>query len=492
MDPHDAMPSVGRWEALLEAAADVVEAAGEDAWLVGGGLRDALLGNPVHDLDVAVSGGPLELGRRLRERLPVTLAELQRDTVRVGLSGADDRPPAQLDLSPLRGPDIETDLRARDFTINALALPLAAHRGLLSLPRDPAGAPLPGLLDPLGGLDDLRRHTLALASAHALHDEPGRIVRAARMIASLGFTASSETMERSREAAHLLRDLSPDRIREELYQVLSSARAADGLAFLAAAGALGVLLPELGADEAQRHAIAAVRVTEVLTRNEPDAAPAVDGEGLGGLARVAPLRAWYASRMRDGQPRLVALRLGLLLHARAPHTMADEEADSGTGRAVTGVRRLRLPAQERAIVYEIDAHATWTRRMLAEGAPDDAALRHLFNTCGDAGVDVLVAAAACNAALTEAPVADVDPAAEVEARAGAILEVYFGDRERLIPAPLLVGADLVGALGMRPGPAIGRTLRAVRLAQLDGTIGTREEALAYARTLATGDGLAEV
>jgi hypothetical protein len=150
---------------------------------------------------------------------------------------------------------------------------------------------------------------------------------------------------------------------------------------------------------------------------------------------------------------------------------------------MTGMRRLRLPAPERSIVHEIDAHAAWTRRMLAEGMPDDAPLRHVFETSGEAAVDALVAAVACNEALITAPVQEAEPSPEVADRVRTILDLYFSDRARLVPPRLLTGADLIQALGMPAGPGIGRTLARIRRAQLDGEIGTREEALAYVRGL---------
>jgi len=150
---------------------------------------------------------------------------------------------------------------------------------------------------------------------------------------------------------------------------------------------------------------------------------------------------------------------------------------------MTGMRRLRLPAPERSIVHEIDAHAAWTRRMLAEGMPDGATLRHIFETSGEAAVHVLVAAVACNEALGTAPVQEAEPSPEVANRVHAILNLYFSDRARLAPPRLLTGADLIQALGMPAGPGLGRALARIRQAQLDGEIGTREEALAYMRTL---------
>jgi hypothetical protein len=484
------------WATLLDALAGALEALGAEGWLVGGGVRDALLGRPVRDLDVAVSCEPLALGRALGERLPITLGALNRDSVRIGLPGAERQtsgPAPQLDLSPLHGPDIAADLRMRDFSINALALPLAAWRTLLGQQGAPVAA-LPDLVDPLGGAADLARRLLVPASSHALRDDPGRLVRAARLAASLGVVASPAARRAASDAAPQLPTLAPDRLRQEFSRLLVLPHAADGLTLLAEVGALTVLFPELGAEEAQRHALAAIGATAALQPGADDeASSSPDGAaGMAAVAALAPVRAWYAALLPDGQPRVVALRLGLLLHARGPHTLdgaedvdnRDGEGHEATGMTqMTGMRRLRLPAPERSIVHEIDAHAAWTRRMLTEGMPDDATLRQIFEASGEVAVDVLVAAVACNEALGTAPVQEAEPSPEVANRAHAILNLYFSDRARLVPPRLLTGGDLILALGMPAGTGIGRALARIRQAQLDGEIGTREEALAYMRRL---------
>jgi poly(A) polymerase/tRNA nucleotidyltransferase (CCA-adding enzyme) len=491
-DTQDAAPAADAWAALLDGLAAALADAGAESWLVGGGLRAALVGSPVsvRDLDVAVAGDPLAVGRLVRQRVRVTVAELNRNAVRLGLRSEGGMTTLQCDLAPLHGADIAADLRARDFTVNAMALPLAARGELLALLRDPStpARTLPSLLDPLGGRADLDRRVLTPASEHALRDDPGRILRGARLVAD-GFSAAPETLRLAREASGDLPALPPARLRTELGHLLVLPGAGDGLALLDAVGALSTLLPELDTAEARLHAVAAVRASAGLVGGS--GMEGQEADAMAPLSALEPLREWYAAPLPDGQPRLVALRLGLLLHARGPHALAGEDGDegpaAGMGYRLLGMRRLELPAPERAIVYEIDAHAAWTRRMLAEGMPEDAALRHLFETSGEATMDTLVAAACCDAALRSAPVDDAEPSLEVVLRVRAILDIYFGERARLIPPALVTGSELIREAGMAPGPAVGRALRAVRRAQLDGEIGTREEALIYARALVAGE-----
>ncbi|MGH2484748.1 MAG: hypothetical protein ACRDHE_01925, partial [Ktedonobacterales bacterium] len=127
-------------------------------WLVGGCLRDALLGLAVRDLDLVVDGDPLALARAVADAGGYALAVLRPDAARLVPRGAAG---TWLDISRLRGPTIAADLALRDFRINALALPLERRAAFLATVSAPAdGAALvaleAALLDPLGGLADLR------------------------------------------------------------------------------------------------------------------------------------------------------------------------------------------------------------------------------------------------------------------------------------------------------------------------------------------------
>lgn len=469
------------WRMLLDTVASLLDQHHAQGWFVGGSLRNALLGLSAPDVDLAVTCEPMLLARALRERLPVTIAALNRDSVRLGVPDTANGTALQLDVSPLHGASINADLAQRDFRVNAMALPLDRRDSFLGLlaGRD-RGPLLAEMIDPLGGRADLEHHRLSLASDHAFTAEPGRMLRAARLVAAYAFAPTDDLLVHAKEAGPRLLELSPDRLRDELNALLALPHASAGLDLLANVGALGVLFPELASDEMRRHATVSIAATNSLQAGgQQDVLDEMDP-----LATLEPLRAWYATALPDGQTRIVALRWGLLLHARAPHTLDVEGAPAaGAGARASGFRRLRLPAAERAIAYEIEAHAAWTRRMLAETEPDEITLRHLFAASGDVGVDVLVAAAACNAALAREPLDLAEPAAEVTLRARAALDLFFADRARLIPPPLLTGADLIRELGMAPGPAIRDALAAIRAAHLDGALATREEALAFAREL---------
>jgi len=222
-------------------------AGGGEAYFVGGCVRDWLMGRPLKDIDLVIAGDPWRVGQTLADRLGAHLFWLRQEqgVARVLRPG---REVFQVDLSPLRLP-IEADLQARDFTVNAMGVPLAA--GL----RD--GAPL---LDPTGGREDLRHRLLRLVGPETLARDPLRLMRAVRLSEELRFQLEPETEARVRAAAPSLAAVSPERVRDELFLMLAGRHAARALGRLRAFGLLAIFLPEAAALPAQRWSAVVARV----------------------------------------------------------------------------------------------------------------------------------------------------------------------------------------------------------------------------------------
>lgn len=468
------------WDRVIDALMEELAAARDQTWVVGGRLRDALFALPEGDLDLVTAADPLAVAQGLRARLGASVARLPR-SVRVGVPPSDDDDePRQIDITALLTP-IEDDLRQRDFTVDAMALPLPAWAALRPA-TDRQGAPVApaDLLDPTGGFADLMNRLLRTASPTALRDEPGRVIRGARLIARHALTPTDETIALATDASPLMRDLSTDRLHDELNALLAAPGCAEGMAFLERVGAFALLFPELSAPRATAHALGSLRWTARIQR------PA-DPEGESdGFNRETPIGRWYAAPLSHGAPRVTALRWGLLLHALTAHDEGGLPGPRGEQMmtVIPGTRRL-LHAPERRIAYEIEARASFTARLIGMREPDERDLRRLFAVAGEVTVDVLVAAAACVSAQRAEGIMRDDEARLVVERVRAILALYFADPARLIPQPLLTGRDLIQALGVTPGPEIHRLLSRVREAQLDGDVTTRAEALALAADLPT-------
>ncbi|HEU5349140.1 MAG TPA: hypothetical protein VFU63_11065 [Ktedonobacterales bacterium] len=424
------------WSPTLDTLADILAKMGGEGWLVGGCLRDALLGLRAADVDVVVTGNPLPAAERLAWRLSLALARLGHGTIRLIPR---DAPAMRLDLSPLAGEDIAGDLARRDFTVNAMALPLSSH-AQWSAAGGNQRADMPGLLDPFGGRDDLLAHRLVAVGPDVFRHDPGRIIRAARLRTRFGLLPDATTREQARASVPSLATLSADRLREEMALLLALPAATDGVALLDALGALVVLYPGLTGDAAP-HALATLRCLDTLM-------------GVAQAATSYPaLRAWGASDSRR-----VGLRLAALRHARDTHNTQSGVDDHMTLWQIARATLASENTQERLYA---------TRLLFAHAGKEEAA-----------AADALVVAAACALASD----GQAESAARA-ARADALIDIYLRDRSALIPPLLLGGSDLIAALGLTPGPAIGRLLLMVRRAQLLGEIASRDEALALARRL---------
>ena len=170
--------------------------AGEDAWIVGGAVRDAVLGKPIVDLDVACRD-PKDAARRFANRFggaPFPLSE-RHGAWRVVADGAEET----IDFTPLAG-GIDADLATRDFTFNAVAVPVAG------------GEPH----DPFAGLDDLDAGVVRAVSDGIFVADPLRLLRAARLEDELGFHMDEPTERLVRASAHLVTGSAGERILGEL------------------------------------------------------------------------------------------------------------------------------------------------------------------------------------------------------------------------------------------------------------------------------------
>jgi len=223
----DALEGVDRLRrAAREAAAR--------AYLVGGSVRDLLLGADRSDLDVAVEGDPLALASalggaaRTHERFATASVGLDGQTIDLAATRAE-RYPHPGALPEVRPASLDEDLARRDFTVNAMAVDLLGEGELI---------------DRHGGLDDLRAGVLRDLHERSFVDDPTRALRAARYAARLGFEPEPSTLGRLRAVD--LGAVSPERVEAELRRLAEEERARRGFELLASWGLLD--LPQGAAD----------------------------------------------------------------------------------------------------------------------------------------------------------------------------------------------------------------------------------------------------
>ncbi len=468
------------------------------AYVVGGRVRDALLGRPTMDTDLVVGSSAWHHGRAIADAAAGSFVGLgrARDIARV-VWPAEGRPQAILDLARMTGPDLDADLRARDFTVNAMAVPLAT-------PFPPAPD---DILDPTGGLRDLQDRIIRMTAPDVFEADPLRLLRAVRLAAELGFKIEAATQQAISERAERIRLPAAERVREELLKLLGSEGAARQVEGLDELGLLRHVLPEMvacqGVTQSAPHVADVyghtVAVVGALERIECYLSAVEDGQLLPDAWRDAlePFRGRLAAHLAEvsmgAYRRSVWLRLGCLLHdvgKPAVRTVADtgrvrfirhEARSAELARLVA--ERLRLGGTEAAYLGTVVRHHLRPFALSRIGGTSlrNRAVYRYFRDTGEAGVDVVLLALADSAAK-----ARMDPARE--AAFGEVVRrlftAWFDEREKQVaPTPLVSGSELMPALGLAPGPEVGRLLAAIREAQAAGEVRDADEAIELARRL---------
>jgi tRNA nucleotidyltransferase/poly(A) polymerase len=447
----------------VKAIEDYVAGLRLDAYLVGGAVRDELLGLESKDADFLVPGVD-HAGLRLALASHGRVADLEvagqlvgvrlfprdkaiRELAPAGIELAPPRAerstgPGRTDFEIVSGADIsvEDDMRRRDFTINAIARRLATGE----------------LVDPLGGARDLEQRILRTVSPQSFAEDPLRLVRGLRFISQLDLDPARETLEQMREQAASVRLVSAERIGGGLH--------ADGL------GELSRLL--LGARPEK--ALLLARDTGVLVELLPELAPAI-GFAQPSKRQRLPLdeHIFAVVQAASDQGAALPVRLAALLHDLGKPVSAGQHAQLGSQIAGEILRRLRYPTALRRHVVAIVA---WHSFHLASA--DALTARRFLRQHGDTLALDLVA-------HRLADLAGKRPDPEDRGRTEQFRELLLEQREQphRLDQLAIDGADLI-ALGATPGPELGRALEEL-LSEVveEPATNTREHLLARARTL---------
>ena len=463
------------------------------AYLVGGAVRDAMMGGGARDLDVAIAASPHSLAPELASALGGKFVSLdaERDIARVVIPSADGAS-SHLDISGFDGGadgGIESDLARRDFTVNAMAVELSSALG---------GGGWRAV-DPFGGADDLRDGALRALRDSAFADDPIRLLRAVRISAETGLRASEPTRALIRRDAPLLSQSSPERVREELLKTFAAPETGRYVREMDALGILSVIFPELdearGVEQPKEHCydvfghlLAAVDFADQTLR-----ADFADPLAARMTPRFDGMDSHFAQTLSDGHSRGTFLKLTALLHDVAkPRTKTVEESGrvrffghSEVGEDMVGEigRRLRMGRRAVRHLRAMVRHHLRPRQLAnGDSLPTKRAVHRYYRDLGDVALDTLY----LNMADFLAARGDLLAPAEMERQARAIRRILsVGPQRADAPARkrgLLTGDDVMRELGLPQGPAVGAVLRFVAEAEAAGRAGSRQEALALAKT----------
>jgi poly(A) polymerase len=449
-----------------------------EVYLVGGSVRELALGQRSPDLDLAVSAHTLELARELAAKLSGTFVLLDEGerTARVVWQGE------ILDLAEFRAPTLEGDLKARDFTINAMAVELDEILG-----RQPLA-----LLDPWGGLRDLAQRLVRVTAAENLRYDPLRQLRAYRFAATHGFQVTAETEAAVRLYLPEFSRVAGERIHQELFLLLAAPRAGPVLQEMDRVGLLSRVFPELqDAKEVEQNGYHHLDVFQHLlaTVVALERVLAAPQEYFGELAKEL-------ARYAAGPPKTVLLKIAALFHDVGKPQVQERRSrpdrytfyyHEKVGLEIFDqtAQRLRLSSAEAktvALLIRLHMRPFLLMPAFRQGELTFRALGRLVRAARPE-LPGLFALAMADSLAGQGPQKPADSEAVL---ADLAEEAYRFLKERLEPqeeVPRLVsGHDLV-RLGLKPGPQFRRILNAVEEAQWEGAVLTREQALKLVQDL---------
>jgi poly(A) polymerase len=463
-----------------------------EVYLVGGAVRDFLLGRPLgKDFDFVVPGDAAGLAKELARQTEGTafLLDDAFGTWRVVIKKAAGK--SEADFCVLQGGDILADLRQRDFTINSLAIRLP----------DIFQTEKPLVIDPLGGLSDLRKGILRANSEDSLRQDPLRMLRAYRFAYALGLKIDEETVKAIGRNQKLIHRSAGERVRGEFFAALHENRAAHFLRDLYQTGLLPELFPEIGEWEQLsqgphsdfpllEHAFRTVEAGEFLLAHLRDFS-SPDAQAL---------EQHFDQVLEEGISRKALFKFECFFHdSGKPPTRTQGPEATGfrfldhdqEGQRVNErlARRLKLSRRSLRILSELTRQHMRLASLAKGGAVTPRAKYRFFRDTGKEGLDLVLLSLA-NAGGSRKPSASFDPfrapsedLRKIMEAGRELLRYYYEDFSPKPPGPLLNGKEIMKALRLSQSPLVGRLLGMLKEAEVSGRVRSREEALEFIKNI---------
>ncbi len=464
--------------ALLEAIQGIASRKRVTLYLVGGALRDIVSGRQKNrpDMDFCLKQGAISFARAVARELKcgfVVLDELHGcaravKKMRGGLY--------TLDFTDFRGKTLEEDLLHRDFSVNSMALELKNIFSLCNL--DDA------LIDPFGGRKDIKAGIVRLVNRQGFDEDPLRLLRAFSLAALFGFSLDPLTSRLARSKRKKITSVASERVRDELFKVLSSRQSFGPLKKIEEYGLLDLIIPEIKPMRRIRqglhhhldvwnHSLETFKHLEAILNKAKDA---------------NTMSSYIAEEVSAGRSRYELIKLAGLLHdIGKPGTLSVKRGKvSFHGHERLGACmcekigiRLKLSNEEiRCLKQIVFSH-------LRPGFLADAPLLtrrarfRFFRDTGSEALSVLLVSLADQRA-TKGRLATRESRQRHERLIKRLMREYFTGRNEKKAKRLVNGNDLMDRFGLKPSPAIGKVLRELEELQAIGRIKNRREALRHA------------
>lgn len=489
-------------EKLLKLILNFANKSNRKIFLVGGSLRDLLLGRETGDFDFVPEGDAEKFARNFASEVRgsfVLLDEKNRiyRVVKHKISKKKDKQIFNLDFSQMRGKEIKEDLLLRDFTIDAMAVRLDQVEGSLrTLKRAKLLSRL--IIDPSGGTGDLKKRIVRRTSRKIFDDDPLRLLRGYRLAATLEFAIEKKTEDEIKKKVNLIKSVARERIRDELFKILSVPQSYRYLQRLHRIGLLNRIVPEIKIMKEKPgnyyhreglwgHSLETLKSLEEIFANLVKLFPRMyskimthlDEKIFGEVERKSLLK-WAAIFHDIGKPKTVRREEG-----RVRFFGHDEK---GASLVMEIMQRLKFSNKAIKIVEKTVKHHMRPGNLNEAPRLTDRAIHRFFRDLSEEGVDTLLLSLADRYSYRKIlPERDKKFAIEIsrksirkhEQTVRKMLNKYYYHKERILPKPLVRGDEIMESFNLPQGPLIGKLLKRVAEIQAGGKLKNKEEALQF-------------
>lgn len=440
---------------LTERIPKYLATGAEAGYLVGGAVRDLLWGRQPLDFDMVVPGNPALKASQLAMAIEGHSIKLGRDPYPLYRVI---HPAGMIDITAIKGNGIDTDLRQRDFTINAMAFDLSSKK----------------LIDPLNGAADLADQVVRMTTADSFSSDPARLVRAHRMAASFNFTIDPQTSKRIAEQAFLIDGIAGERIWPELQAILLVSDSSIQIDAMQTNGLLAALFGEAACCDKNggQHSLNALANLEKI---------------LGRPEVYVPGEAVHFVKAMTEKERILS-KMALLLHemnhrcpyvpGRASSSLGHDPTHAGpVDNIPTICRRLRTSTRDRNWITIVVSHLPYPTTLYRHPHKRDTA--RFFKSAGHHAPHILILNLAESLYFHEPNTSKLDI---IQNSFNELIKFYFNEMQALLDQPPLInGRELIEAMGLDASPLIGELIDMLEQARLECKIQNRDQALELAK-----------
>lgn len=463
--------------AIINKIINLTHKKGRKVFLVGGLLRDIFIGKESFDFDFAVDKQAINLGRFIADSFRGDFVVLDKEHGSARVLVVYKGQAYTLDFTDFRGSDIKGDLFKRDFTINALALDISSLKKAQKISDI--------LIDPCGGRCDIKNALIRVINSGTFSDDPLRILRVFSLSAILNFKIDDYTLALAKKEKIGLMSVSAERIREELFKVLKTARAKEFFRFMDECVVLTEIIPQIelmrNIEQGPYHHL------DVLSHSFETMAQIE--KLFYELRRNKKIASYLNEIIGAEHSRRQVLKLAAFLHdiGKPGALTLENDRTRFHGHEHIGKRlcslicdRLKMSAREKEAIKVM---VLWHLRpgYLADNPEvTDRAIFRYFRDTGDEGVSILLLSMADQRA-TRGPKTSAQSRLQHEKVCLWLMKEYFRRKEEKKLPHLISGDDLIKKLKLVPGPIFREILEAIEEEQAAGEIKTKKEALEFAK-----------